>query len=55
MKIEERDDGYWVTDFPIEGCEDIGPYTKSEATEHMRCLKRTFDNWDKRSFWTTEK
>ena len=53
MKIEEREDGYWVTDMP-EGCDEIGPYTKAEATEHMRCLTKTFKHLNDRKFWTCD-
>jgi HEPN domain-containing protein len=55
MKAVKRSDGYWVTDFPIEGCEDIGPYTKEEAQEHIKCLEKTFKHWNDRKFWTTER
>jgi hypothetical protein len=56
MKIVKRENGYWVTDFPLDGCLDCGPYeTKTQAEETQRGLQRTFDHWDDRKYWTVEK
>ena len=53
MKLSKKSDGWWVTNIPE--CEPCGPYsTKEDAEETRRGLKRTFDNWDKRSFFTCD-
>ncbi len=53
LKIEKRDNQYWVTKIP--DCEDVGPYdTRGEAKEHQIGLQRTFDHMDDWSFWTSE-
>ncbi len=52
MKLEDRDDGVWITNIPE--CGDIGPHTRAEATEIRAGLKRTFDNWDDPSFFTCD-
>jgi hypothetical protein len=53
IKTEPRDDGYWITGFPPEGFEDVGPYkTKADAEEHRVSLQRTLDHWDDDKFWT---
>jgi len=40
MKIEKREDGWWIVNTP-EGVEEMGPYdTRAEAEEGLRGLKR---------------
>lgn len=54
MRSIEKPDGWWITGVPE--CEDCGPYaTKAIAEEERKGLQRTFDNWDDRSYFTTEK
>ena len=54
LKIEKRDDGYWITGYP--GSEDCGPYaTKGEADEDRRGLERTLLYDQEPGFWTSRK
>lgn len=53
-KSVKRADGWWITG--LSECEDCGPYdTEADAEKDRLGLERTFANWDKRSFWTSEK
>lgn len=53
MKIEKRDDGYWVTAIPE--CGDCGPYPdRASALETKDGLARTFKYMDEPGFITTD-
>lgn len=57
LKAERRSDGWWITGWP-KGFEDAecGPYeSRADLAEDKTCLERTLENWDRRSFWTTER
>ena len=51
LKLEKRDDGYWITGHPDwEAC---GPYdTRAEADDDRKGLQRTIDYGDEPDFWT---
>jgi hypothetical protein len=55
LELDKRDDGWWITGFPL-GFEDHGPYgTKQEANEDRLGLQRTLKQWDERGFWKAER
>jgi hypothetical protein len=48
MKVEKRDDGYWITDVP-EGVQEMGNYaTKAEAERDMRGVERSLKSLEPR-------
>lgn len=57
LRAEKRSDGWWITGWPkgFEGS-DCGPYkSKAEVADDKAGLEATLENWDNRSYWTTEK
>jgi hypothetical protein len=52
MKVEKRPDGYYVTGIP--DCHDIGPYERSDAIEHKRCLENFFKYQDEPGYITSD-
>lgn len=44
MRLELRNDQWWIVNTP-EGVDEMGPYgTKAEATSHMKGVERFLDN-----------
>lgn len=60
MKLQQRPDGWWITDMPVTEYGtakplDCGPYdTKDDAEDDRRGLEQFQLHWDEPGFLTSE-